>query len=78
MNTLEIELDVPKNVADICAKSIGIETGSENLRRSTVDMHRGRKGLSLVIKSKDLHAMRAALNTYLRWVIMCCGIMKSY
>jgi tRNA threonylcarbamoyladenosine modification (KEOPS) complex Pcc1 subunit len=33
--------------------------------------------VKLKVESDDLHALRAAANTYLRWVIMCNEIARE-
>ena len=76
MNELRIRLGVPTGIAEICCLSVEMEAKSEALPRSNVDLEYGRDYLSLNITSSDLGAMRAALNTYLRWVIMCCDLLR--
>lgn len=76
MNELKIRLDIPTEIAKICCESIGIETKSSALSRSKIDLGHGKDCLKIDINSQDLSAMRAALNTYLRWVIMCCDLLK--
>jgi len=83
MNNLLIRLNIPPHIAEICYKSIKIETKSEALSRSEVNLSYQKDSLGIEINSKDLTALRAALNTYLRWIIMCCeltenGIAKTY
>lgn len=74
MNELIIKLEIPKDIADTCCKSIEIETDMFN--RSKIDLNYN-GCLKIRIKSKDLHALRAALNTYLRWIIMCCDLLSK-
>ncbi|MEA3255857.1 MAG: KEOPS complex subunit Pcc1 [Candidatus Altiarchaeota archaeon] len=77
MNELRIRLGVPTEIAEICCRSVEIEAKSEALHRSNIDLEYGRDYLSLNINASDLGAMRAALNTYLRWIIMCCDLLRT-
>lgn len=74
MNELIIKLEIPKTIADASCKSIGIET-NHVLNRSSVDLNYEDDFLGIRIKANDLHALRAALNTYLRWIIMCYDLL---
>lgn len=76
MNELEIRLKIPTEIARICCQSVGIEAKSEALSRSKVDLGYDENYLKLNIDAQDLSAMRAALNTYLRWIIMCCNLLN--
>ncbi len=77
MNELTIKLEIPEDISDICCRSIGIEAECE-FNRSKIDLDYESSGLLKIrIKSDDLYALRAALNTYLRWVIMCCDLLNN-
>lgn len=76
MNELKIRLKIPTEIARICCQSVGIETKSEALSRSRVDLGYDENYLKLDIDAQDLSAMRAALNTYLRWIIMCHDLLS--
>ena len=75
MNELLVTLQLPKETAETCIKAIGLEVENDVHERSKVDLKYGNGILVLVIKSKDLTSMRAALNTYLRWIIMCSNLI---
>jgi tRNA threonylcarbamoyladenosine modification (KEOPS) complex Pcc1 subunit len=74
MNELSIRLSVPAEIAQVCCRSVGLEAQSEALSRSRVELSCADGCLILHVTAKDLGAMRAAVNTYLRWVIMCCDL----
>lgn len=76
-NELEVFLEVPSGIAGVCCESINIEAKSESLTRSTVDLSFEGDLLRLHVVSQDLSSMRAALNTYLRWIIMCCELVDT-
>ncbi|MBD3388440.1 MAG: hypothetical protein GF416_05160 [Candidatus Altiarchaeales archaeon] len=69
MNTLEVRLSVPADKAEACLSSIQPEIDSELHDRSSVKLEYD-KELILTVTAKDLHAMRAAANTYIRWLDM--------
>ncbi|PKP54482.1 MAG: hypothetical protein CVT90_01070 [Candidatus Altiarchaeales archaeon HGW-Altiarchaeales-3] len=72
MNELTINLGLPEEISGICCKSISLET--RDLERSKVDISYTKNGLCIYITALDLNALRGALNTYVRWIIMCCEL----
>ena len=60
--------------AQVCCASVGLEAESEALSRSKVELSCEKDALVLHVSALDLGAMRAAVNTYLRWIIMCCDL----
>ena len=77
MNELSILLTVPGEIAQVCCRSVGLEARSEALSRSKVELSCEDDSLRLNIFAQDLGSMRAAVNTYLRWVIMCCDLTEE-
>ena len=75
MNELLVTLELPKETAETCIKAIALEVENDVHERSKVDLKYGSGILVLLIKAKDLTSMRAALNTYLRWIIMCSNLI---
>jgi len=69
-NHLTVRLNVPENVAKTVVSSILPEIDSDSYGRSDVRLSYD-GALILDISSPDLHALRAAANTYLRWLDMC-------
>jgi tRNA threonylcarbamoyladenosine modification (KEOPS) complex Pcc1 subunit len=77
MNELSIRLAVPGEIAQVCCASVGLEAKSEALSRSKVELSCEKDALILHVSAEDLGAMRAAVNTYLRWIIMCCDLTSE-
>jgi len=73
MNELSINIGMPKQAAKICCEAMGVEIDAvgDEMQRSSVGATYDDGGLNLHITAKDLNALRAALNTYFRWVVMC-------
>lgn len=74
MNELTVNLSMPGNLSEICCRSIALE--NRKLERSNTDISCTKDGLKIHITASDLSAMRAALNTYMRWVILCCELTQ--
>lgn len=77
MNTLEVSINIPSKKADVCCKAVDIETRGEMLRRSTVLLDHGNDSLLLKMQAEDLTALRASMNTYLRWIEMCLNLIDE-
>ncbi|MFH0861527.1 MAG: KEOPS complex subunit Pcc1 [Candidatus Altiarchaeota archaeon] len=75
MNELTVSLKVPKEAADAVLKSIKPEIDADIHERTDISLTYD-KELILRIEAKDLHAMRAAANTYIRWLDMCLKLAK--
>ena len=69
MNELKVRLPVSGGKAEAVLASIKPEIDSELHDRSKVQLNYD-KELILHITAKDLSAMRAAANTYIRWLDM--------
>ena len=78
MNELSINIGMPKQAAKICCEAMGVEIDAvgDEMQRSRVGATYDEGGLNLHITAKDLNALRAALNTYFRWVGMCCDVVR--
>ena len=77
MNRLEVTLKIPAHAAEICRRAVEIETQNEALLRSKVELSSDPQGLRMTVLASDLSSMRAALNTYLRWISMCVDLMDN-
>lgn len=79
MNILEMNFKLEENIGKICEKAISLEAKTHEMPRSSVSIFYSKKDeiLRIIIKSKDLSAMRAAMNTYLRWLILCCKLIEG-
>ncbi|MGC9517783.1 MAG: KEOPS complex subunit Pcc1 [Methanomicrobiales archaeon] len=73
---IEIEFD-NFNDADIVLKSIKPEIISAPADRSKINaIIKGNKTLKIEIDAQDTPSLRASLNSYLRWIILSCEILK--
>jgi tRNA threonylcarbamoyladenosine modification (KEOPS) complex Pcc1 subunit len=76
MNTLTITLELGEEKASAIAKAVGLEAGSELMRRSEVSIRADCGVLAVDLRSDDLSGLRASLNTYMRWIIMCDELVE--
>jgi KEOPS complex subunit Pcc1 len=65
MHTANIEIESDKT--EIIYNSLQVES-KNNTDRTKVDMHVKDNKLILSIEAKDITALRAALNSYIRWI----------
>ncbi|RLI91377.1 MAG: hypothetical protein DRO89_04065 [Candidatus Altiarchaeales archaeon] len=77
MNSLDVDIHVPSEVAEVCCRAIEMETKSRAFHRSKITLSHKRNLLSLRIIAKDLTALRGSMNTYLRWIGMCLNLTKG-
>ncbi|MCK4492276.1 MAG: hypothetical protein KAU03_06605 [Candidatus Altiarchaeales archaeon] len=77
MNELKIRLNVPTYIADVCCRCVGFEAESDVSERSGVRLSHKEDLLELEIRSGDLPSLRAAMNTYLRWTLMCFNLTNG-
>jgi tRNA threonylcarbamoyladenosine modification (KEOPS) complex Pcc1 subunit len=75
MNELVVRLQIPQEAAEACLNSIKPEVESDIHERSSVELKYDGE-LILRITAGDLHALRAAANTYIRWLDMCLKLVK--
>lgn len=75
MNHLRINLEMPREEAEICRKSLAIEAGE--VRKSKIDLSTCREGLRIEVEAEDLSSLRAAINTYLRWITLCINLLEK-
>jgi len=76
MNEFVLRLRVTQEAANACLRSILPEIESDIHGRSTCELKIVEGGLVLRITATDLHAMRAAVNTYVRALDMCLKLAK--
>lgn len=77
MNTIEVAIKAPEHSVQICRKAVSMEAKSDALSRSEVVLSGSGGCLKIVITATDLGALRAALNTYLRWINMCLTLTNG-
>lgn len=77
MNTLRMEFKIPEAKAKAILDSVRLEAEKDFHTRSKVKMSYGKGSFLMGIEASDLSAMRAAVNTYLRWIIMCDNLINE-
>ncbi len=76
MNHLDVTIEADPKQAKACIESILPELEADMHERSDVAISYD-GSLQISITAKDLSAMRAAANTYLRWVDMCLKLVET-
>lgn len=71
MNVFEASFTMPGGKASVIAESLRPESTVASHERSKTTVNTDGDQLKLRIEAPDLHALRAAVNTYLKWVMMC-------
>jgi len=64
----EIHVMVPEEVVEAVLDALSPEVESPSSERSSTDVLRGVDGIVISTEASDTTAMRAAVNSYLRWV----------
>ena len=67
-STVQIDIKLPKRAIDILLISLEPESKTPSSERSTVKLSRTEDGIRLIVIANDTSALRAALNSYLRWI----------
>ena len=65
----------------IVLEALGPETRISPTNRSKVDAKGEGNRLTLLFEARDTSALRAALNSYLRWIIVindACSVMEAF
>lgn len=76
MNVFEAYFTLTEEKAGIIANSLKPELKAVSHERSKTTITSKGNKLKLKIQAEDLHALRAAINTYLKWIIMCNELAK--
>jgi len=64
----QIDIKLNKRAIDILLISLEPESKTPSSERSTVKLSRTEDGIKLIVVANDTSALRAALNSYLRWI----------
>ncbi|HUV54487.1 MAG TPA: KEOPS complex subunit Pcc1 [Candidatus Krumholzibacteriaceae bacterium] len=64
----EVRIKVPEEVVEAVLDALSPEVESPSSERSSTDVRRGVDGIVISTEASDTTAMRAAVNSYLRWV----------
>jgi len=67
MRKVEITFNAPQSLRTIIVSSLLPETGS-SVPKTQVNISEDNAGIQLVIEAETTNALRAALNSYLRWL----------
>lgn len=70
MNSFEAYFTLTEEKAKIMADSLRLESRVLAHERSKTTVSVEGNKLKIEIQSEDLHALRAGVNTYLKWIIM--------
>lgn len=71
----EIEFDSPRE-AGIVLRSLEVELNTSPSERSSTHLNLKDKVLEIEIHAEDTTSLRAALNSYLRWIILSHDVLK--
>jgi len=77
MNTLQVEIPLSPKDADTIIKSVGFEARAEDYERSNVEINYHDGCLRVEIEAGDLNALRAALNSHLRWIATSLKLIQA-
>lgn len=64
------------NQANIILKALKPEINSSPSQRATVEINLKNKILDVSIKASDATSLRAAVNSYLRWIMLSLDVIK--
>jgi len=73
----EVTIDVPGDLADVMEGSLVPEVEQPTSERSKVEVVAMEGKLVIRIKASDVAALRAAVNSYLRWVGSILDVVSS-
>jgi tRNA threonylcarbamoyladenosine modification (KEOPS) complex Pcc1 subunit len=73
----EITIDLPGDLTDVMEGSLVPEVERPTSERSRVEVVAGEGKLVIRIKASDVAALRAAVNSYLRWVSAILDVVSS-
>jgi KEOPS complex subunit Pcc1 len=72
----EILLEIPEKYITVILEALKPETDFSSSERSVTEVTRGIKSLLIVTNANDTSALRASLNSYLRWLQSILDILK--
>ena len=74
MHKIAISVDMPDEIRDMVFQALKVESGRE-IPRTKVEI-KSKKRLKMVIYGEDVHALRAAINSYLRWLNLAIDVVE--
>ncbi len=73
----EVTINVPENLLNVIEGSLVPEVEHPTSERSTVEVASEEGKLTIRIEASDVAALRAATNSYLRWVGAILDVVES-
>ena len=67
MQKVKIEINASPAECERIYRALGVEKGRD-IPRTTISMQKNRNKVIISIVASDLHALRAAMNSYMRWI----------
>lgn len=67
-STAEIDVELPPRVVDVILVALKPESMTPSSERSTTSISKNPSGVNITTKASDTTALRAAVNSYLRWI----------
>jgi len=67
-SSAKIRVDIPDEMVEAILDALRPEIESPSSERSVIDVRKSINGIVIVTEASDTTAMRAAVNSYLRWV----------
>lgn len=77
MRKAEILIELEPNVREIVIKSLSPELG-RTVPKTQVNISETNAGLKIIFNAETTSALRAALNSYLRWVNCILSIAEKF
>ncbi|MGC8663369.1 MAG: KEOPS complex subunit Pcc1 [Thermoplasmata archaeon] len=73
MNKVEIRIDSENS--EIIYEALKVE-GERNIPRTSITIEDGNKSLKITIDASDVNALRAAINSYMRWINLSMKLLE--
>ncbi len=74
MHKITISVDMPNEIRDMVSRALKVESGRE-IPRTKVEI-KSKKDFKMIIYGEDVHALRAAVNSYLRWLDLAIKVVE--
>ena len=72
-----VHVDVPEGISDIVDESLAPEVERPTSERSSVTVSAEKGKVIISIEASDVVALRAAINSYLRWVGAILDVVEA-
>ena len=74
VHRIKVFVNMAPEISEIVYKALKVESGRE-IPRTKVEM-KVKDGFEMVIYGEDVHALRAAINSYLRWLNLAVNVAE--